>query len=82
MRERVSANGVLAVRVTPGARADAVAVDPADAVVRVRVTARAEDGAANDAVLRLLAATLDCAPGRLSLQSGARSRDKRVRVDL
>lgn len=80
VRARVGANGLLAVRVTPGARTDAVVVGADDAAVQVRVAARAIDGAANDAVLRLLAATLGCAPGRLSLQRGARSRDKLVRV--
>ena len=65
---------------TPGARRDAVTI--ADDGVRLHVTAPPADGAANDAVLRLLAAALDVAPSRLTLLRGATARIKLVGVAL
>lgn len=65
---------------TPGARRDAVAI--ADDGVRLHVTAPPAGGAANDAVLRLLAAALDVAPSRLTLLRGATARIKLVGVAL
>ncbi len=69
---------VLDVRVTPGARREAV--EPGNPI-RVHVTAPPVDGAANDAVRRLLARALGMAPTRLTLVAGAHGRDKRVRLD-
>ncbi len=65
---------------TPGASRDAVAI--ADNVVQVRVTAPPADGAANEAVLKLLAAALRCARRDLTLLRGATGRVKLVTVDL
>jgi uncharacterized protein YggU (UPF0235/DUF167 family) len=70
----------LAVRLTPGAgtdRFDGVA----DGVLRVRVAARPVDGAANEALLRLLARALDVPRRDVALRSGATSRTKVVEVD-
>lgn len=52
----------------------------ADGSVRVRVTAPPADGAANQAVIRVLANALDVAPTRLRILSGATARRKVVEV--
>ena len=69
----------LAVRVTPGARSESIAVVEGGLLVKVR--AKPEDGKANAAVLALLAATLAIAPSRLRLLRGATSREKVFVVD-
>jgi uncharacterized protein YggU (UPF0235/DUF167 family) len=66
------------VRVTPGASRDEVKL--ADGVVQLRVTAPPADGAANDAVLRLLAAALDRPRRDLTLVRGAGARIKLVAI--
>ncbi|OYX65620.1 MAG: hypothetical protein B7Y88_08210 [Sphingomonadales bacterium 32-64-17] len=71
--------GRLAVRVTPGARSEGVAI--VDGAVQVKVRAKPQDGAANDAVISLLAKALGSAPSRLTLLRGATSRSKLVRLD-
>ncbi len=65
-------------RVTPGASRDEVRVE-AD-MVQLRVTAPPADGAANDAVLRLLAAALGRPPRDLTLLRGASARIKLIGV--
>ncbi|KGJ23708.1 DUF167 domain-containing protein, partial [Paracoccus sanguinis] len=60
----------IAVRVTPRAGRDAVALDEGGRV-QVRTTAPPADGKANDAVRRLLAGALGVAPTRLVLAGGA-----------
>jgi uncharacterized protein YggU (UPF0235/DUF167 family) len=45
------------------------------------VTAPPLEDRANVAVCRLIARTLDVSPSRVSVKSGARSRDKLIRVD-
>ena len=72
--------GRVEVRVTPGARDEAV-LGWQDGVLRVRVRARAEAGQANDAVCRLLAQTLGVPPRAVSIRRGATSRQKSVNVD-
>jgi len=67
------------VRVTPRASANAVAGER-DGVLLVRVTAAPAEGAANRAVLALLAKTLDVAPPRIRIEAGAAARTKRVSV--
>jgi uncharacterized protein YggU (UPF0235/DUF167 family) len=47
----------------------------------IRVNALPVDGRANEAVVRLIATALKIAPSRLSLISGAASRDKLIAVD-
>ena len=73
----------LAVRVTPRASRNAVAVEGegAGAVIRIHTNAPPADGAANAAVRRLLAKALGVAPSRLTLERGAASRDKLFRLD-
>ena len=68
-------------RVTPGASRDEVKIVD-DGPVQLRVTARPVDGAANDAVLRLLAAALACPRRDLSLLRGDSARIKLIGVTL
>lgn len=70
--------GRLALRVTPGARVQGIAV--ADGWVEVKVRAKPQDGAANDAVIELLAEVLGIAPSRITLLRGATSREKLVQL--
>ena len=67
----------LRLRVSPGAKRSAV-VGPHGDAWKVRVAAPPEDGRANDAVLELLARTLDVPRAQLELVSGHASRDKIV----
>jgi uncharacterized protein (TIGR00251 family) len=48
--------------------------------LRVKVTAPPVDSAANEALLRLLAKVLNCAPGRIELVRGHTSRHKLIRL--
>jgi uncharacterized protein YggU (UPF0235/DUF167 family) len=70
--------GRLALHVTPGARSESVAIGERKLVIKVR--AKPTDGAANDAVLRLLADALGVAPSSLTLLRGATSREKLVQL--
>ena len=79
LRACIDAEGRLAVRVTPGARDQSVVI--AAGAVQVKVRAPADNGAANEAVIALLAEALDCPPSRLSLLRGATSRQKLFRVE-
>lgn len=63
---------------TPGASRDAVRID--GDLVQIRVTAPPADGAANDAVIALLAAALDRPRRDLSLLRGASSRIKLIGI--
>jgi uncharacterized protein (TIGR00251 family) len=67
------------VRVQARARRNEVVAQP-DGVFRVRVTAAPQGGAANRAVVALLAEALGVAPSRIELVRGAASRDKLFRV--
>ena len=70
-----------AVRLTPRGGRDSVdGVDDAGRLV-VRVSAPPVDGAANEALIRLLAATLDVPRSGVTIESGATARVKRVRID-
>jgi uncharacterized protein (TIGR00251 family) len=73
------------VRLTPRGGRDAIdGVDQlADgrAVVKVRVRAVPENGAANAALIRLLAEKLDVAASAIRLESGATARIKILRVE-
>jgi len=70
--------GRLAVRVTPGARSEGIELGGERVLVKVR--AKPQDGAANEAVLELLADALGVATSRLQLLRGATSRDKLVQL--
>jgi len=80
LRFTKSADGVtFAVRVQPRARRNAVAGLKGDAL-KVCVTAPPEDGRANEALIELLAETLDVKRRQIEILTGATSRDKVVRV--
>jgi uncharacterized protein YggU (UPF0235/DUF167 family) len=68
----------LVLRVTPGART--VGIELGDGVLQVKVRAKPQEGAANEAVLELLADALGVAISRLRLLRGATSRNKLVQV--
>jgi uncharacterized protein len=70
----------LRLRVVPGARRPGVVGRHGDAW-KLRVSAPAEAGRANDAVLALLAETLNVSRRDLELTSGHSSRDKTVALD-
>jgi uncharacterized protein YggU (UPF0235/DUF167 family) len=70
--------GRLALRVTPGARSEGIEI--ADGRVLVKVRAKPQDGAANEAVLALLAAALGVGTSRLEMLRGATSREKLVQM--
>ncbi|WP_285712425.1 DUF167 domain-containing protein [Erythrobacter oryzae] len=80
LRERLDAQGRLAVKVTPGAREESVTLT--DAAVLVKVRAPADKGAANEAVLAVVARALGLAPSRVRLLRGATSREKLLAVEL
>ena len=79
LRALVDAEGRLAVRVTPGARDQSVTL--VDGAVQVKVRAPADKGAANEAVIALLAEALGVPPSRITLLRGATSRQKLFRVE-
>ena len=70
----------LRVRVSPRARRVGVAGRVGERW-KLRVTAPAEGGRANEAVVRLLAETLDVPRARVALVSGHGARDKVVELD-
>jgi uncharacterized protein (TIGR00251 family) len=75
---------MLRLRVTPNARHEAIAgcVPDTDgsAALKVAVTAVAEDGKANQAVIALLARTWHLPRSSLSLVHGASARNKRLHL--
>jgi hypothetical protein len=82
---RPTRDGVrVAIRLTPRARADRVVSLAAAAgggcVVKPSVTAPAQDGRANEALLRLLATTWRVPRRDLAIVAGAASRHKTVRI--
>lgn len=80
LRARIDAGGRLAVKVTPGAREESVTL--AEDAVLVKVRAPADKGAANDAVIAVVARALGLAPSRLTMLRGATSRQKLLAVEL
>jgi len=78
VRGLVDGEGRLAVRVTPGARNEALEIAGGRLLAKVR--ARPEGGKANDAVLALVATALGLAPSRIELLRGATSREKLLRI--
>ena len=83
MRECLSpvADGVIVtVKVTPRARRETIEAPGPDAALRVRVTAPANDGKANAAVIALLANAWDVPKSALSIAGGQTSRLKRILV--
>ena len=74
----IDGEGRLALRVTPGARAESMTVG--DGVLQVKTRAKPQDGAANDAVIRLVAKAMGIAPSQVELLRGATSREKLLKV--
>lgn len=70
--------GRLAIKVTPGSRTESIAIANRELLVKVR--AKPQDGAANDAVLALLAEALGLPTSRLRMLRGATGRVKLVQV--
>ncbi|WP_427966007.1 DUF167 domain-containing protein [Altererythrobacter sp.] len=79
IRAALDSEGRLAVRVTPGARSEGMAIEDERVVVKVR--AKPQDGAANDAVIKLVASGLGIAKSRVELLRGATSREKLLKID-
>jgi uncharacterized protein len=79
IRALADADGRLALRVTPGARSEAIELG--QEVVTIKVRTKPEDGKANARVLELLAEALGLATSRLRLLRGATGRDKLVQID-
>jgi uncharacterized protein len=70
----------LAVHAQPGARRTEIQGVHGEAI-KIRIAARAVDGAANEALLKFLAGALHVPRRRCVLIGGATSRNKRVRIE-
>ena len=79
--DRSPASVRFAVRLTPRAGADSVDGVSDDGVLQVRVAAPPVDGAANAALVRLLADELDVARTSVQMVAGATGRRKLMVVD-
>ena len=82
---RVVADGIeLAVRLTPKGGRDAIdgieRLADGRSVLKARVRAAASEGAANAALVRLVARLLAVAPGRVSVVAGETARVKRLAI--
>lgn len=75
-----SGGWLMAVHVQPGARSTRV-VGEHGGRLKIAVGAAAQDGAANELLLRFVANQLGIARSSVVLTSGASSRIKRVRID-
>ena len=71
---------ILSVRVIPRASKSTIAGRRGDAVL-VRLSAPPVEGAANDALLDLLAKAFSIPRRQISIVSGQKSRDKRVAIE-
>jgi uncharacterized protein (TIGR00251 family) len=81
----VVADGIMiAIRLTPKGGRDAIEridrLADGRTVVKARVRAAPSEGAANAALIRLIAETLDTPARNVSLASGATARVKRVKI--
>lgn len=80
-----AADGVaVTVRLTPKGGRDAIdgieTLADGTTVLKARVRAAPHEGAANDALCRLLANAVGVPPGRVEVANGATSRIKRLRI--
>lgn len=80
VRALIDSEQRLAVRVTPGAKVEALEI--VEGRLHVKVRAKPEDGKANEAVRAILAAALELAPSRIALLRGATSREKQFSIAL
>ena len=71
-----------AVRLTPRGGRDAIDGVGEDGALRVRVAAPPVEGAANEALCRLLARSLGVAPGGVRIVAGVSARRKVIEVEL
>jgi uncharacterized protein len=78
LRALADGEGRLAVRVTPGARGESIAIG--DGRVLVKVRAKPEDGKATASVAEMLAQALGVPPSQVALLRGATSREKLFRI--
>jgi uncharacterized protein len=77
---RVRPDGILlAIKLQPRASANEIG-EPLGGELRVKVTAPPVDAAANEALVRLLANTLDCPRNHVELVRGHTSRHKTVKL--
>jgi uncharacterized protein YggU (UPF0235/DUF167 family) len=72
---------VISVRVKPGSKKGPLVETGAHGELTIYVRERAVDGAANEAVVRVLSDHLGVARSRVQLVSGKTARVKRFRVD-
>jgi uncharacterized protein (TIGR00251 family) len=80
LRRRLDPQGRLAIKVTPGARDEGVTLT--ETAVLVKVRAPADKGAANQAVVAVVARAMGLAPSRVVLVRGGTSRQKVLQVTL
>jgi uncharacterized protein (TIGR00251 family) len=73
-------DATLKLRVVPRAGRTGFAGRRGDALL-VRLAAAPVDGAANDALIAFLAASLDCPRRSIAIVAGEKSRDKRIRIE-
>lgn len=71
---------MVTVRLTPRSSRDAIEGVNEAGTIRARVTAPPVDGAANKALIKLVARSLGVPRSRVSLVGGASSRVKRLRI--
>lgn len=70
---------ILALRVTPKAARNSVALQP-DGTIRVTETTVPADGKANAAVTKLMSKALGVPKTRLAIVKGGQGRDKRLKI--
>jgi uncharacterized protein (TIGR00251 family) len=70
---------LLSIKLQPRASKNEI-IGPLGGELRIKVTAPPVDAAANEALLRLLAETLNCPRGKVELVRGQTSRHKLVKV--
>lgn len=78
VRAAVSADGMLAVRVTPKASANRIEAE--GGTLRVRVTAPPDKGKANKAVIELVAKALGVPRSAVEIVRGETGREKLLRI--
>lgn len=78
IRTLADSNGILTLRVVPGARVERVAIE--NGKLKLWTRTAPEDGKATKAVLAQLATVLGISARDIELVSGATAREKRVRI--